>query len=635
MLNIYNNPEIFLTQEPFSWNRTSYETVTSVDSKNTVYLASHKGNDAEENSDLLITGPNGGYISSGYIIKTDIVAGVHTRQWVVNPFEFFRTALATDDLPKPDTTTIAGRRIYYSHIDGDGYNSITQLEEYRDQGVLSAQVVMDKAIKPHPELPVTLTVIAGDIDPAWAATQKSREIAKELFALPQVEAGTHTYSHPFNWEFFEDENKEKEIPYLRLYPQNAKQTVWNPDSEAKKTQTIFSKFVNEKLRPKAMPDGNARPRAFAHEPFNIQKEVQGSIMAIEEVLPKDKQVEVIMWSGDCMPWEEVLHQSRLAGVQNINGGDTLFDARHPNYATVAAIGRQVGKELQIYASTSNEIPYTNEWTENFDAHRHLQETLRNTESPIRLKPLNIYYHLYAGEKEAGLNALLSNINYATAQSIAPITTSHYTHIAEGFYDTKFLQVAPDTWTIKNRGALQTIRFDKSSFKSVDFGRSKGVIGQNYLQGSLYVYLDETVSKPIIALKNNPNYFDVPKENVPYLIESRWLISNLRSSENYVDFTAQGFGDGDCTWQVPVDGNYRVRINGNDTKIVVAKDRKLKMQIEQNATQPLHLTITRIIQYLGYCNAYACYISCHDGVSVGIACLQHVCLPRYIDKHSHD
>jgi len=28
-------------------------------------------------------------------------------------------------VPKPDTTTLAGRRIYYSHIDGDGWKELT------------------------------------------------------------------------------------------------------------------------------------------------------------------------------------------------------------------------------------------------------------------------------------------------------------------------------------------------------------------------------------------------------------------------------------------------------------------------------------------------------------------------------
>ena len=57
------------------------------------------------------------------------------RQWYINPFELFREAFQTDALPKPDTTTLSGRRIYYSHVDGDGWRNVTQIEPYRTRHV--------------------------------------------------------------------------------------------------------------------------------------------------------------------------------------------------------------------------------------------------------------------------------------------------------------------------------------------------------------------------------------------------------------------------------------------------------------------------------------------------------------------
>jgi hypothetical protein len=589
----YKTPEMFLTNKTFEWLRPAYETAIAVDSKDKVHLAAYKGSDGEENSDLIITGPNGGYISSGYIFRTDVVVGKNVRQWIIDPFMFFRLALQTDDLPKPDTTTLAGRRIYYSHIDGDGFNNVTRMEEYRNKNILSSEVIMEKVIKTHPELPVTLTVIAADIDPKWTAVAKSRDVAKQFFALPNVEAGSHTYSHPFNWSFFEDENNmAKEIPYLRLYPRTAEQPVWKPE-DFLKTKPVTTALFNRKMIAEPMKGGYAVPRAFAQEPFDLNKEITGSIKEIATLLPKDKKVELISWSGDCSPWEAALRLSREAGVQNINGGDTLFDMQHPLYSTVGGVGRQVGKERQIYASTSNEIPYTNEWTQNFDAYRHLIQTLKNTETPMRLKPLNIYYHLYSGEREAGLNALLSNIQYAVSQKITPITTSHYTHIAEGFYTTKIIPLDTDIWAVENRGALQTIRFDRQSLKSVDFKNSKGVIGQNYTNGSLYVYLDSSTERPIISLKSNPGQLAARKENTAYLIDSRWTISDVSQGKDKLEFNAQGFGAGDMTWQVPADANYRININGKDTDTVASENRLLELKIKQDAIEPLHLTITKI------------------------------------------
>ena len=131
------------------------------------------------------------------------------------------------------------------------------------------------------------------------------------------------------------------------------------------------------------------PRAYANFPFDIKKEVQGSIDKVNSILPENKKVKIIMWSGNCSPWDAVIRASRVAGVQNINGGDTMFDPQPPDYANVAPIGRPVGNERQIYASSSNEIPYTNEWTKNFNSYSHLKETMINTELPIRLKPIKI------------------------------------------------------------------------------------------------------------------------------------------------------------------------------------------------------------------------------------------------------
>ena len=66
-------------------------------------------------------------------------------------------AFATDDLPKPDTTTLAGRRIYYSHIDGDGWRNVSLADEYAGHQVISARVILEEAIRPFPDLPVTVS----------------------------------------------------------------------------------------------------------------------------------------------------------------------------------------------------------------------------------------------------------------------------------------------------------------------------------------------------------------------------------------------------------------------------------------------------------------------------------------------
>ncbi len=563
----------------FVWNPPSYRVMKAANNQTDTHLSARDPARPEQDSALITTTPSGGYVSSGFLFRTNDHLDEEVAQWLIDPFAFFRRAFATDDLPKPDTTTLAGRRLFYSAIDGDGLNNVTRIEAYKGKNMLSARIILEKVAKAYPDFPMMLALIAADIDPAWTAADDSESAARDLFALPHIEPASHTYSHPFRWDFFKSGKADDEIPYLSLYAPDA----WKP---------VAAKGDKS---PAAPPLGEySIPRAYAKEPFDIRKEIGGSVQKISDVLPNTKRVEVIAWSGNCLPWEGAIRMARMAGLQNINGGDTRSDPDFPGYASVAPIGKQVGRERQIYISSSNENTYTNLWSANFYAHRYLKATLKNTETPRRLKPLAIYFHVYAGEREESLAALLSNLDYARRQSLAPITVNHFTKIANGFYTTQLIALQPDVWRVEDRGDLNTLRFDGQAFKSVDFNKSKGVVGQRYYQGSLYVYLDSIVADPIVALKKNETYFRLPEEETPYLAESRWQVFNLARNKDRLTFTAQGFGNGEMAWQAPK-GAYRLSIDGKKQKeiYVVGSDGALKLRLERSAIEPLRIKIERI------------------------------------------
>jgi len=574
----YKTPEMFLTHAPYDWVRPTYQVINVEGGQEQVHLTAHRDIAPAEDSAIIVTGPTGGYLDAAYAIRANDRYGEEVTQWIIDPFLFFRLSYATDDLPKPDTTTAAGRRLYYSNIDGDGWNNITQLQEYRGKNMLSSEVILERAVRPYPDLPVMVAPIAADVSLQWVGTEESRRVARNFWTLPWVEAGSHTFSHPFYWQFFESGNPNLEIPYLPYY----KSPTWKPKNIP----------IDIKSKADPMPQGYTVPRGFAVEPFEIHKEIAGSLQELASLLPKGKKIEILAWSGNCMPWEEAVHLTREAKIQNLNGGDTRFDPEYPAYASVAPIGRQVGKERQIYASTSNENTYTDLWSENFHAFRYLHKTIDNSETPLRIKPFSIYYHMYSGEKEASLSALLSNINYARASDIVPVTASAFTHIAEGFYTTQLVPLGNNAWRVENRGSLSTIRFDRSSFKAVDFEHSRGIVGERHFQGSLYVYLDQAVDTPLIALKDEAHYYAPSAEATPYLIESRWLISNLARSPDSIKFSAQGYGDGDMVWQMGATGVYRVSVNGTSTTATVSNNRLLEVSLKDNALTPLTITIAK-------------------------------------------
>ncbi len=585
---LHKNPEMVEFERKYGGILPPFSRVEVTDDAMVSHLVVQKKGRPETKSHLVVTGPKGGYVAEDYECYFSLKGERPHRQWYVNPFLFFRVAFGTDDLPKPDTATIAGRRIYYSHIDGDGWTSLTQIEQYRRHPVLASQVVMDHAIKPFEDLPVTAAPIAAELDPDWVGTEESRRVAKEFLALPQVEIGSHTLSHPFDWEFFADGNPDKERPLLRRYQfgswEKGSRQKWFPTDRDKKAEEAALALVS---------DPHDIPRAYANEPFNLEDEIRGAVDIIEELAPKGKKVKIVMWSGDTSPFEAALRETREAGLLNINGGDSRFDREYDSYAWVSPVGRPpLGKERQIYSSNSNENTYTELWSGRFFGFKFLKATLECTENPLRVKPFNVYYHMYSGEKQASLHALVSNLEYARTQELAPITASNYAAIGNGFYSAEIVRKDAGVWLIRNRGGLQTIRFDNKPGRAVDFSRSRGVIGQRHYQDNLYVYLDEGVEYPIIALKPHEKAHNPPRAGSSYLVHSRWKVRNLKRSGAGFRFTAEGFGNGEMHWYVPAGGSYTVKAGEGEATQMRAKDNVLTLSFGNIAMRPIEIRVTK-------------------------------------------
>lgn len=517
------------------------------------HVSARRKGKKEPDACLVFTSPRGGYAAEQYALYEQFVRGTEYVFWYLNPFEFFRLIFDGQDLPKPDTSTIAGRRIYYSHIDGDGWNSLTQREEYRNDPLLCAEVIYKDVLLTFPDLPCTVAPIGADVNLDWVGTEKSREVARKILALPHVEVGCHTYTHPFDWSFFENYTPQKEEPYLDRYPEGG----WLHPNLFNRLKGRLTKDSASEGQP--FDEDYIIPRAYALRPFNLQLEVEGAVKETNALSALDKPVTVYQWSGNCLAFEEALRRVRMTGIKNLNGGTTRLDNEYASYAYVSPLGRPVGKEQQIYSSNSNENTYTNLWMGKYFGFNMLPQTFTNTETPLRIRPMNLYYHLYSGERRASFQALLSNIAYIRSHEIAPIPMSHFAGIVEGFYSCEIAQIASDRWQIHHRGQLQTIRFDYATLRQVDFAHSRGVIGQRHFQGSLYIYLDEAQIDPIVTLKKADLSGSEPAAQAPYLIDSRWLVREFIVEGDRVRFIARGFGPGEMRFRVPEKTSYFVQI----------------------------------------------------------------------------
>jgi hypothetical protein len=557
---IYKDPSMVEFERAFRDILSPFQRIWTREESTISYLTAGWDKDLKNSGDLIVIGPNGGYAAPGFAYFQNH----EFQQWYINPFEYFRKAFATDDIPKPDTTTLSGQRIYYSHIDGDGWRNTSEIENYKVAEANSAEVIYKEVLKPFANLPVTVAPIAADLDPEWFGSEENQELARQIFSLPHVEAGSHTYSHPFFWKYYENYRPEKEWNSFVSKEHSGNTEVFDrynslieslPNDSAERSRDDLKKPL------KPLPEIYESPRAYNLFPFDLEKEITGSVQFINKLLPLGKKVEVFQWSGDCTPFLNALSKTQVTKLANINGGDTRFDREFPSHSWVAPLGVQVEDQLQVYASASNENTYTELWENRFFGFKHLVKTLRNTESPRRLKPINIYYHMYSGQKRSSLNALVENLNFIETLAIAPVTASRYTRIVQGFFSTQFILEGSKKWRVNNRGDLQTLRFDQSPDKSVDMDNSVGVIGQRVYRGNLYIFLDPAEESPVVALQDNKNHDGELISQRPYLVQGRWRFSNFKvSDEGQVSFNAQGFGEGKMVWKFPQAGDYELQLS---------------------------------------------------------------------------
>ncbi|MGI9387688.1 MAG: polysaccharide deacetylase family protein [Methyloligellaceae bacterium] len=537
-------------------------------------------------STLAVTNDFGGFAAEGFVMRE--FPKLERVRWILNPFNFFRAALGYEHFPVPDTTTISGRRLYFSHIDGDGWNNISEVEQYATQPTLSAEVVYHELIAPFPDLPVTVGLISGDVIDSMGGSEQSRRAARQLFALPQVEVGSHTHSHPFEWQFFEKYSRSEEVALIDKAENRSGSSIASLFGSVNLARLYA--FFGFETRSRYTSGSDDLPRTYMHSPFDLETEVSTSLRTAENLAPPRKKAMLYQWSGNTKPFEAALTATRNAGVRNINGGDSRFDNEFPSVAYVPPIGRMVGKERQVYAVNSNENTYTHDWTANYFGQKLLKQTLVNTQTPRLLKGFNLYYHMYSGEKPAALAAVSELLEFARTQPLAPIPASQYAAIADSFFAARIQKTAEGRWRILDRRDLQTLRIDNAATQTVDMTQSTGVLGFRNVNNALYISLDGAHDTVTIAVR------DTAEDTVPFLEESRWIVSDLKRHDCGMDMQATGFGSSEMSWRAMGNNAYDIAVSRSgkvlwSTTAAPDADGKLAVNAPVDARKPVEVIIS--------------------------------------------
>lgn len=492
-----------------------------------VYLKLRRNDLPNSESDLVFTTPQGGLAASHYVLYQD--PETFKRQWRLNPFAFFNEAFALHGLPRPDVTTLNGMRIWCSHIDGDGLISRSEIRS----GKYCGEVILNEILRKY-KWPISVSVVIAEVQTA----PKFDAIARAMYDLDWVEAASHSYSHPFYWS---EDYKEK-----ARYPQH-------------------------------------------HLPiegytFNERQEVIGSVAYINNrLMPSQKQVKQFFWTGNCEPTVAAMRYCEQLELDNFNGGDTVFDRRFPSYTGVAPLSTEVGGYRQIYSPNANENIYTDLWRGPYYGFKFVLDTFRNTEAPRRIKPINVYYHFYIGEKWAALNSLNHVLETTSSMTVAPMFVSEYIAMVHGFYSAEIEKIAADGWLIRNYGACTTMRFDHTA-RVPDLRRSQHVLGFYRHQGALYVHLENRDQARV--------FLTDARQTRPYLKQGSHRVSDWYALRRKVTFSTGGWGRGEfAIANLHANAAFAVTLDKPEQQVITARsDAEGALTFKCSMTGPVRITI---------------------------------------------
>jgi polysaccharide biosynthesis protein PelA len=491
-----------------------YEQFLSADAENKVYLRLNRSDLDFGDSDAIVTTPSGGFIMDGCGLFINYID--KRMRWYIDPFKFFSEAFVIEEIPSYDTTTLFGKRILYSHIDGDGMRNIS----LEDKKTPSGNIIFEEILKKY-SLPISVSFITAETNARYLGSAKTESLAREILKFDNIEGGIHGFAHPLDWY--------KKIVYFPI--NNYSKKIYNiQELELENSESSYL--------------SGARATVGWKEYLEAET-LEAAEYVNENLMPPGKRVAINMWTGNCRAPADAIAIVDSMGIANINGGDTRFDRANPSYTGVAALTRQDKGMVQFQTSNSNENIYTNDWTGPFDGFSYVIESFIQSEYPTlvaskprRVLPMNIYYHFYSGEREDSVRATKEAYDYALSQDVIPIFASEYVKAARGFVEGKTFIRDDDSWEFRDYGHCRTIRLNSNTIFP-DMARSENVLGFVVWESYCYIHLSEGDSA-VLYLSNS-----APK--VPLLESSSAIVYNCKISKGDISFESRTFREEEYTF----------------------------------------------------------------------------------------
>ncbi|MHC4932032.1 MAG: polysaccharide deacetylase family protein, partial [Planctomycetota bacterium] len=439
------------------------------------------GDDAERVA--VATGPWGGLALNPWAAIWGY--GAVQRRWHIDPFFFFREALGLTGVPAPHPQVLNGRRMFFLHVDGDGFEGLSTVRP----GALSGAVLGHEVLK-HYALPYTVSVIVASLTEDLKVSEPTREmrLAREILNLPNVEAGSHGVLHPIRW----DRMPVAKTPASKVVSfEGLEHYEYSPSAEVRESV----RFINERL----MEPGN--------------------------------HCRMVLWTGHTNASEQTVLECARLECMNINGGVFRWDPFHDSVGFVSPWARCLGDAVQVYAGAANENDFEGFYDTMPGAFAHIDKTIERAGSPRILKPANIYIHFYSAESPARLVSIHRLIRrWALKEPTAPVFASTYCRAVHSAIVGCRIFRQKDGWDLREFGDCRSARLDGET-RHVDWERSDGLLGSRRMNGSLFLHLAGPSARVILTERPNPQ---------PHVEQANHLLREFERDERGVTFLSEAF-----------------------------------------------------------------------------------------------
>ncbi|MCX7698456.1 MAG: hypothetical protein N2114_03195, partial [Candidatus Goldbacteria bacterium] len=231
---------------------------------------------------------------------------------------------------------------------------------------------------------------------------------------------------------------------------------------------------------------------------------------------------------DCIAPYTALKLFNENNLLNINGGYTIASYEKPFISYIGPHGIERNGLYQIYAAQMNENVYTNLWNGPYWGFEKVLETQEITDKPLRLKPINIYYHFYSASKYESLNTLKKIYETSLKKEVILKYTSDYIKTVLDFYNSEMFNYE-NKWLITSNGYIKTIKTKKI------LKINESVCGYRKINNLTYYHL---CSKPPYKLEINDDNDEIFSQ--PYLEFSNAEIDYFKKDNNIYLLKLKGY-----------------------------------------------------------------------------------------------